>query len=206
MGRASVAVLVLAAVVGVVAFGGGPVIDTRGLGTCCQADYECSSRWCARPGSPMWQYMASERTNAAITDACFSYCAADVYRPCKHSFECANHGCIPGIDCGDLSGPGAVQPLECGILWDPDVDMDRPLFVDESTPADVPQGLDILGGYAYASTLPAGSPVADPDQACGNGVADGAPVTAGTPGLPNPGRTPIERCVCVPTSTGGFQR
>ena len=177
----------------------------------------------------MWQYMASERTNAAITDACFSYCAADVrslylvrllafflfsqmrprpqvYRPCKHSFECANHGCIPGIDCGDLSGPGAVQPLECGILWDPDVDMDRPLFVDESTPADVPQGLDIVGGYAIASTLPAGSPVADPDQACGNGVADGAPVTAGTPGLPNPGRTPIERCVCVPTSTGGFQR
>ena len=31
MGRASVAVLVLAAVVGVVAFGGGPVIDTRGV-------------------------------------------------------------------------------------------------------------------------------------------------------------------------------
>jgi hypothetical protein len=170
----------------------------------------------------MWKFMVSERQD----DGCFSFCTADVrslylvrllafflfsqmrprpqvYRPCKHSFECANHGCIPGIDCGDLSGPGAVQPLECGILWDPDVDMDRPLFVDESAQAGgLPQGLDILGGYATASTLPAGSPVADPDQACGNGAADGIEVIAGGEALANPGRTPIERCVCVPTSTG----
>ena len=92
-----------------------------------------------------------------------------------------------------------MQPLECGILWDPNVDMNREYYQD---PAALLNGLDILGGYANASKLAAGTPVADPDQACGNGAADGIEVIAGGEALANPGRTPIERCVCVPTSTG----
>ena len=70
MGRASVAVLVLAAVVGVVAFGGGPVIDTRGVRQ--RKSNPPSGRLVLRPCSRVlrsWEHAAKRITNVPAAGA-----------------------------------------------------------------------------------------------------------------------------------------